>query len=192
MFEFTFEVKSQRKRWMDAGGDRDEFKELLVRVLLQVAEYWLETWMPLRFAPGAEIRFGYAPRTQKWNRYKSFAKMILVNQSLNHPLRGKLVHNPNLGKVPPKDFVWTGVLEKYVLQKPVDTYLSSSRTTYLGTRPTIKVPVTYPHPLNSRHAGFLTKMIPEEKRDCDDFAANVLRMEMYQSPTIQSEYRISG
>lgn len=192
MIEFTIEVKEQRKRWMAAQGDKDSFKELMIDVLLEVAEYWLEHWMPQRFAPGAEMRFGYLPRTPKWNRYKTHAKMLVVKNYHNHPASGKIVHNPNYGVSPPRDFVWTGVMEKYILEKPVETYLNSARTTYLETRPSIKVPIPYSHPLNARHVGFLTKMTAEEKSDCDDYAANVLRMKMYESPVIQSEYRISG
>jgi hypothetical protein len=171
-------VKEERPRWL---GSQREFNEIVRHALRSAAFYWFDRFLPLHFQPGSARKYGYTPRTQKYQRLKYFlgrAGAYITKRGPGDIPEGTKVR----ATFPPQSLVWTGDMKQKVLSRPPADYVSSSRATATSNRQRIRIPIPLGHPIPAHNTHELTVVTPDEYEILSGVFRRVLLQRMGEDP----------
>lgn len=129
-----------------------------------------------KFEPSAFARYGYPPRSGKWNEIKRRGSERLGVPPMS----------------PPIALVWTGaaghplsVRETVLGGVASGETLRRAQGIARGERMELRVKIPIPHPLNPRNAGELKSITADEKRRLDQRARAELRVQLAKAPKVR-------
>jgi len=142
-------------------------REIYTATWRAVADRWQKKWLPRHFARRARTRYNYAPRTEKWKKYKKWAAA-----------NSKTVNVKKGGRV---DIVFTGLTERQFRRRhavrafPTRATISMHGSKYITMRLNRK---------NKKAMGQeIVRHIPEEIRDLADVAEKTLALLISKAPS---------
>lgn len=149
---FDMRVKIERvvPIWLSEGGTRRELKTYIEQALREAADEWIRNYLPLHFDNSAIGRYGYKPRSSKYNALK-------VRRNFLFDYRNKIVRP--VQKPQPTVFSLFGDLKNFVMGNQASgDMLRRTRIQGATTRMTAKIPVNFPHPINAKNKGEMTRI----------------------------------
>lgn len=156
--EFSAIVIEARREWAIRGGNAAPFNRIVREALENPAYFWLKENLGMHFRSGASERYGYRPRSPKYQQHKIYAPVVRVWQRGS---RGRYVANPNYRRSP-QPFVYSGALRDHV-QDRAKNGQTRPRSFATGNTQRVEIRVGYPHPVRPEDAGQITKVIPSER-----------------------------
>lgn len=154
MMTLRITITEEQQDWM---GSRSAFNAIVREALTKAADYWIDQFLPKRFGANAASYMHYPPNSARWWKIKQDAKKFP-----NFAGVYKLVQKP------PQVLVMTGELRDAILDRVatgnyrvIATATGASEKNPEG-KFNVRVPVPFPHPVNTKYAGQITKLLPLE------------------------------